>query len=197
MKLDLAKASLSLVTFGCQSQFPLGLNLLCLETTLTSEKSSSRGTEKGVKARTAQAPAVKLSAITSPGQARAHSTKLSPGPSLSGGLYKSQGHQKAVSTKYAAFCLKLKSCYSTLFPQISNCRLCICISSSLVSVKKRINGTRISKRGKKYPMSRNFCTFCTIIEIVLFSRGILLRLRNRFEVRESHSFWLTPGLLYV
>ena len=96
MKLDLAKASLSLVTFGCQSQFPLGLNLLCLETTLTSEKSSSRGTEKGVKARTAQAQrwAVKLSAITSPGQARAHSTKLSPGPSLSGGLYKSQGIKK-------------------------------------------------------------------------------------------------------
>ena len=116
MKLDLAKASLSLVTFGCQSQFPLGLNLLCLETTLTSEKSSSRGTEKGVKARTAQAPAVKLSAITSPGQARAHSTKLSPGPSLSGGLYKSQGHQKAVATKSVAFCLTLKSGYLTLFP---------------------------------------------------------------------------------
>ena len=117
MKLDLVKASLSLVTFSCQSQFPLGLNLLCLETTLTSEKSSSRGTEKGVKARTAQAQrwAVKLSAITST-RARAHSTKLSPGPSLSGGLYKSQGHQKAVATKSVAFCLKWKSCYITLFP---------------------------------------------------------------------------------
>ena len=97
MKLDPVKSSLSLVTFCCQSHFPLGLSLLCLETTLTSEKSSSRGTEKGVKARTAQAQQSNCLLLPAPGpgsQYKAVTRAVSIwGPLQKSGASKSSGDQ--------------------------------------------------------------------------------------------------------
>ena len=61
--------SLSLLTWGCHSQFPkvlLAFNFLCLETTLTSEKSSRNweGSQGKDSPGPAESWAVKLSAIT-------------------------------------------------------------------------------------------------------------------------------------